>query len=156
MSDLYPKVEVSALLIGRGGKLLLDYNQSWSAFCFPITKVRDLPSKIPDGEGQRESALDAAVRAAVEMIGVPLAPDRLPKAIEADIGPYQQSGRDGQWKRYEFHLFGMKLTEEPKPLHGHTAIWLKPEEIRTHQPISPTTLMLLERLDRAVLAKLLA
>jgi hypothetical protein len=155
MSDLYPLVDVVALLIGRDGRLLLDYNEPWSAFCLPITKIHDLPATVPSGDG-REQPIDAAVRAAVEMLGTPLSADRIPRPIEADIPPYQQSGRDGHWKRYKFHVFGLKVNVDAKPLPGHVAIWLKPGELATHQPISPTIKVILDVVPKDVLAKLLA
>jgi hypothetical protein len=156
MSELYPLVDVVVLLIGRDGRLLLDYNEPWSAFCLPITKLRELPATVPNGEGGREAPMDAAVRAAVEVLGAPLSVDRFPKPVETDIPPYQQSSRDGQWKRYKFHLFSMKIAFDPRPLPGHTAVWLKPEELKTHQPISPTMTAILGALDKGTLAKLLA
>ena len=156
MSDFYESVDVVVLLIAKGGKLLLDYNAAWSAFCLPITKIRELPAKVPNGEGSREMPMDAAVRAAVEVLGAPLSIDRFPKPVETDIPPYQQSGRDGQWKRYKFHLYSMKIAFDPKPLPGHSAVFMKPEEFATHQPLSPTMTVIVKALDPATLAKLLA
>ena len=81
MSEMYPLIDVVALLISRDGRLLLDYNEPWSAFCLPITKLRDVQALVPDGEGRLETPQEAAVRAAVEVLGIPLAPDRLPKPV---------------------------------------------------------------------------
>ena len=49
----------------------------------------------------------------------------------------------------------MKINFDPQPLAGHSATWLKPEEILTHQPMSPTLPIILKALDKDVLAKLL-
>jgi hypothetical protein len=155
MNTFYPLIDVAVVLIGRGSRLVLDFKNPWSAFSLPITKLRDRPATIAGGES-RESPLDAAIRESVEVLSVPLAPDSLPERIDAEVPPYQQSGRDGLWKRYNFNVYGMTIKFNPRSLAGHEAVWLAPEQILTHQPISPTTSHVINSVSMLTLRRLAA
>jgi hypothetical protein len=138
MNSPYETVELAVVLIGHDGRLLLDYNAEWSGFCLPITTIHDLAPLVPEGEGRREQPREAARRAAVEVLGRPLAPAGEPQPLRVEVTPYHQSGRDGRWKRYQFHVFGLRTDVVPQPLPGHIAVWMTPQELRTHGPVSPT------------------
>ena len=147
MNELYPLVEVSVVLIEDAkGRLLVDYNEPWSGFTFPMTKVRDLPASSPNSEAPvKETALAAALRAAAEVLGRPLLSDALTQ-LPVELPPYTQSNRDGQWKRYTFHLFTLTMHEPVRPLPHHVANWLTIAELQSLEPMSPTVGRILESL----------
>lgn len=140
MSSPFPNVEVAVVVISnaKGDQFLADFNAEWGCFTLPMTKRRVLPPSHEKEQEQRETPLQAAMRAAVEVLGRPLLPHELPTPLLRDIPPFNRSGRDGQWKRYTYLPFEMKTELEPRPLPGHTAVWLSLEEFQTAEPISPT------------------
>lgn len=127
MADPFPLVDVAVVLIAdpRGERMLADYNPGWGSFTLPMTKVGELPPAAPGGA------------AAAEVLGRPVAAAALVR-LDVDVPPYQQSGRDGAWKRYRYHLFATRLEIDPHPLPGHAAVWLTPAEWATHEPVAPT------------------
>lgn len=129
MSDLYTPVDVAVVLITdpTGRMLLVDYSPKWHFFTFPMTKVDD---EIGAGV--------AAVRAAVEVLGCPFPPDGGPVPLGADIPVYQTSPRDGEKKRDHYLPYALKAGVAPQPLPGHVALWLTPDQLETHEPMSPT------------------
>ena len=138
MNQPYPLVEAAVVLItDRDGRYLLDFNDSWSSFTFPTTKLHDVPTMAPGVPTKPEAQPVAAARAAAEVLGRPIDPKAL-KPLTIEVPPYAQSGRDGDWKRYTFRLFTLKVTGEPKPLPGHAAVWLTRSELESLEPISPT------------------
>ncbi len=136
----YPLVDVAAVLIldATGKKLLVDYNPRWGGFSLPMTKLGAVPAAVPQGASAPEPADRAAVRAASEVLGRPIAPADRPVRLNHDVPPYHQSGNDGEWKRYHYHLFALKAAFTPQPLPGHVAVWLTPDELASHEPVSPT------------------
>jgi len=104
-----------------------------------------LPPAVEHGQSVLEEPLMAALRAAAEVLGHPLPRTSL-TPWNVEVEPYHQSGSDGQWKRYTFSLFRLTTAELPKPLTGHTAIWLDPKTIGDIDPISPTARMILAKL----------
>ncbi|HZZ79844.1 MAG TPA: hypothetical protein VFE62_15100 [Gemmataceae bacterium] len=148
MNATIPLVDLAVVLATDGeGRFLVDFNDNWSKFTFPMSKQRDVPAKTPNGAASRETALVAACRAAAEVLGRPVASSSLaPLALE--VPPYKQSGRDGVWKRYACRLFLLKVTAAPRPLAGHIALWLTRAELESLEPISPTVRAILEVLPR--------
>jgi hypothetical protein len=138
MSESYPLVELVVVLITDGeSRFLVDYNEPWGCFTFPSTKLHDPGSTMPPSREAKETPDEAAARATAEVLGRPLDPSALTKLPE-EVPPWNQSGRDGQWKRYTVHLFGLNTKMDPKPLPGHTALWLTRKELETLEPVSPT------------------
>ena len=139
----FPLVEVSVVVIAdETGRILLDFNESWNSFILPVSKRHLLPSADHHKTDEMEAPLDAAVRAAAEVIGRPIDPMAL-TVMDVDIPPWNQSLRDNKWKRYTYRVFKMTVTEPPKPVPGHVAVWATQEEIRTYGPISPTVRLIL-------------
>ena len=141
MSNSFPQVEVAAVLIVREDKVLLTYNPLWRAFTLPMTKLGQLPPATPNSPATLETPQHAAIRAATEALGRPLSPASFPVLHLNDPAHYDQSDRDGQWKRYTYHLFILKLSGSaaaPTPVDGVPAVWLSRAEIETHEPISKT------------------
>lgn len=138
MNEPFPIVELGvALIVDAEGRFLMDYSEPWGSFTFPMTKLGVVPAVVPDGPSTQESPLTAATRAAVEVLGRPMDPKTL-QALACEVPPYNQSGRDGQWKRYTVHLFRLTAKTQPNPLPGHVAVWLTRAELETLEPISPT------------------
>lgn len=146
MNDLYPLVEVAVVLVRDDtGRCLVDFNDAWGSFTFPMTKVREQPAVQPDGPTGREEPQAAACRAVAEVLGRPLPPGLL-QALACEVPPYRQSGRDGEWKRYTFRLFELTAKFDPKPLPGHSAAWLTRAELKRCEPMSPTVRKILDAL----------
>jgi len=142
----YPLADVSVVVIRDAeGRVLLDYNDNWGAFTLPMSKRHVLPPATEHGQPLTETPEVAASRAAAEMVGRPLDPATLTR-VDAAIDPYNQSGRDGQWKRYTYTVFVLTLTDEPKPLPGHVAVWVTKSELKVLQPLSPTVARVLSAL----------
>ncbi len=66
---------------------------------------------------------------------------------------YLFSRRDQRRKRYTYHVFGRRVTE-PAPRHalGWHTLWMKPEDFRTHAPVSPTAAFVVEHLSEELFA----
>ncbi|QDU18938.1 NUDIX domain-containing protein [Urbifossiella limnaea] len=139
MAEPFPVVDVAVVLIAdpRGERLLADFNPDWGSFTLPMSKVAVLPPASPGAAPTAESPARAAARAAAEVFGRPVDAAALVK-LHAEVPPYQQSGRDGEWKRYRYHLFASRVGAEPRPLPGHVAVWLTPAEFTDHEPVSET------------------
>jgi len=157
MSHAYQQVEIVVVLVydESSNRLLADYNHRWEAFTLPMTKGHEIPSAIENGPPTMETPLSAAIRAAVEVLGRPLSPFQLPEPMNIEIPMWEQSGRDGQWKRYHCLPFAMQAYFEPQPLPGHSAIWLTPAEFLTHEPVSPTARRILQAIPVAELRMVL-
>jgi hypothetical protein len=144
MAEQIKSVQLSAVLITDAeGRFLLDFNENWGSFAFPMSKQHELPATVPGGTVTVETSLGAALRAAAEILGRPLPPASL-KPLPVEMPPYNQSGRDGKWRRYSFHLFGLTIKFAPGPVSGHSAVWLTRAELETAEPISPTVRKILE------------
>ena len=135
-----PSVETVAVIIRRDEEILLVFNEKWSAFTLPMTKVRQWTDpNIPPARREEKPAA-AAVRAAAECLGKTLAVQ--PTHLK-DIRGYRQSDRDGVWKEYVIHVFTLPLPEEQpekEPWSGIRSEWLTADEILEgcRGPISPT------------------
>lgn len=149
----YPLVDVAVVLIldSTGERLLVDHNPRWSGFSLPMTKLGAVPAAAPGSPTTPEPAEHAAVRAAVDVLGRPLPPTGRPARLSHDVPPWHQSGRDGEWKRYRYHLFALKAAGTPHPRPGHVAVWLTPAELESHEPVSPTVRHVLTAVRMAVI-----
>lgn len=139
----FPLLDVAVTLIVQGGRILAVYNPAWGSFTLPMTKRREwYDPKVPKSR-HAEDWLDAAARAGAEWLGSTCSPELLFE----DNGDYQQSDRDGQWKRYHFQVFRLSIEGEPRLATGAIAEWLKPAEFFERRPISPTARYLIGKLQ---------
>jgi hypothetical protein len=88
---------------------------------------------------------DAAARAAAEWLGRTCDPEPLLD----DPGEFQQSDRDGTWRRYHFQAFRVPVKGHPDLVPGAVGEWLTPDEFLTRRPISPTARQLIGKLQEA-------
>lgn len=144
----FPEVEVAVSVIVRGNQILAVYNPKWMAFTLPMTKRRRWQDpNIPPA--QREEAwIDAAARAAAEWLGCTVTGlTELP----AEISPYHQSDREGQWNRYNFRIFRLTLEANQESLEGTVTQWLTHEQLldANRRPLSPTVRHVLQALIQA-------
>jgi hypothetical protein len=95
---------------------------------------------MPKGDHE-ERWIEAAARAAAEWLGRTCEPEFLD-----EFGEWQQSDRDGIWKRYNLQCFRVPVEDEPRLVAGAIAEWLTPADFLSRLPISPTA--------RHVIAKL--
>ncbi len=142
----FPQVEVSVVVLERGGLLLAEFNPNWKTFTLPMARLRRLHQV---GGPSHESPMDAAVRAAATALGRPLPPAQYPQPLTVALPPhYQLSGRE-QWKtkRYTYRPFARRVTDsEPRHALGWHTLWLKRGDFLTHQPISPSAMFVIEHL----------
>jgi hypothetical protein len=143
----FPVVDVAVTLITRGGRVLAVYNPRWGAFTLPMTRRRDWHDPAVAASHHGEDWADAAARAAAEWLGRTCDP----KPLLDDPGGYQQSDRDGAWKRYHFQTFQVALADDPALAPGAVVEWLTPAELLspTRRPISPTARHLIAQLQEA-------
>src|SRR4051794_7586397 len=91
-----PRVEVAvALVMNPNNQVLLVLNERWNAFNLPMTRRRR-------GRSTNEPMARAALRAAVEAMGVPVRP------VEGDhksLPARLQSGRQLATKDYVYEVF---------------------------------------------------
>jgi hypothetical protein len=148
----FPQVEVAVVVLERAGLVLAEFNPKWEMFTLPMARLRRLPGP---GEATREAAPEAALRAATKALGRPLHPSAFPKPLALDVPPhvYLSSRRDQRRKRYTYHVFGRRVTD-PNPRHalGWLVLWMKPDEFRTHAPVSPTAKFVVEHLSEDLFA----
>jgi hypothetical protein len=138
----FPTVEVAVALIAKGEQILAVYNPRWGSFTLPMTKRREWQDPEVPHARRHEDWVDAAARAGAEWLGRTCEPE----FVLDDPGGYQQSDRDGAWRRYHFQVFRVEVEGEPRLVEGAIAEWLTPVQILSRRPISPTA--------RYVIAKL--
>ena len=146
MSDPIESVEMAVtIILNENDEVLLDYSESWGVFTLPMTKIGLKPGLTPKSDPIPEAPEAAALRAAVEVLGRPLPTNNRPKPVAADIPPYQQSFRDGVWKRYAVRLFTLRApVGAPCPVAGHSAVWLPRHGLADLAPISPTVGLIMD------------
>ena len=138
VSALMPITEVVAVVVMKAGHILLAYNEKWGAFTLPMTKRRtwEDPSQKADAVREEEWE-DAALRAASEWLGstTKAKPEGLGQVPE-----FQQSDRDGKWKRYHTEAFRLVVEDSLDSAPGKSTEWLTVEDIldEDRRPISPT------------------
>jgi hypothetical protein len=138
----FPQLDVAVTLITWGERVLAVYNSRWGSFTLPMTKRRDWHDPNVAQSHHGEDWLDAAARAGAEWLGRTCEP----KPVLDELGEYQQSDRDGTWKRYHFRVFRVSVEGVPDLVPGAIAEWLTPAELLGRRPVSPTA--------RHVIAKL--
>jgi class 3 adenylate cyclase/tetratricopeptide (TPR) repeat protein len=147
MSDTsqFPIVPVSVVIVERAGFYLVEFNQKWNTFSLPMSRQRRL---MKGGVETRETALEAAVRSAAMAVGQPLDPARFPRPVPLR-SPYARirSRRTSQTKDYHYSVFAMRVVD-PLVRHalGWHTIWMRPEDLATHVPVSETVTRLLPHL----------
>lgn len=138
MSDIdVPVFDVAvALILDSEQRLLWAWNRGWGVFAWPMTKVRP-----------GESALQAAERAAAEVLGVPVqARKRLKPRADLYV-----SERDGTMKLYRYHVCRAEAHERFRktatPVVPH--IWLTASESLSgeYRPLSEPCLELAGQLQ---------
>jgi hypothetical protein len=135
---LLPLVDVAAVLVTNGNRILAVYNEKWGSFTLPMAKRRTWEGRPADKAGAHtEEWEDAAVRAAAEYLGRTLTSRPRPLVTLAE---FQQSDRDGQWKRYHLRAFKLAVDPDTRPSPAVVAEWLTADDFtdEKRQPISPT------------------
>jgi hypothetical protein len=133
----FPEVHVAVALVVRESRIFAVYNSEWSSFTLPMTKRRYWSDpNIPPAE-RDEEWIEAGARAAAEWLGTTVTGLT---ALNADLPPYQQSDRDGIWKRYDFRLFRLGLPAGCQPRGDVITQWLSVAEFldEDRRPISKT------------------
>jgi hypothetical protein len=133
-----PQVEAAvALVTNRSKEVLLVLNDPWGAFSPPITKRRR-------GKLENEPMPRAALRAAVEALGVPV---RLVEGEHRRLAAQLQSGRQLAIKNYVYEIYHV----EPHPDFADRLqirqphLWLSPHLVLSgaYEPISESARVIL-------------
>jgi hypothetical protein len=140
-----PIVNVAVTLIVHDNKILMVWNAKWGAFSLPMTKRREWHDPRYPASHRGEDWLDAAARAGAECLGRTCAPD----LVLDNIGEWNQSDRDGAWKRYQFQVFKLSVSDPAALVPGTAVEWLTPTEILNRRPISPTARYVIGKLQEA-------
>lgn len=138
INAILPMVDVVATVVLAEGRILTVYNQKWGAFALPTTKRRIWEDANAVEGSAREEAWDhAATRAAAEAMGCTLTTE--PQAL-GELPEFQQSDRDGAWKRYRLQAFMFEYDSIPDVHPVCVCEWLTPDQIldEARRPISPT------------------
>src|SRR5262249_49514358 len=129
--------------ITQGERILAVYNAKWGSSTLPMTKRRWWHDPNVPKSQRFEDWLDAAARSGAEWLGRTCHPD----FVFDDKGQYQQSVRDGQWKRDHFQVFRVALEGEPRLVNGAIAEWLTASDFSDRRPISPTARYVIGKLQ---------
>jgi hypothetical protein len=136
----FPPIEAVTVLIKKGDQVLLVFNEKWSSFTLPMTKIRQWQDPNIPAAHREEQPVDAAARAVAECLGQTTLVD--PKPVEgiSKIRGLRQGDRDGVWKSYSFHVFELALNDDQEPWHGIRTEWLPIDEVlnEKRRAISPT------------------
>ena len=134
------ELEVAAVLITQGSRVLVVYNAKWGSFSLPMTKRRKWDDPNIPVAHREESWTTAAARAAAESLG------RTVTGLEflADVPRFGQGDRDGAWKRYHFQVFRLAVPAGTELRPGTVGEWLTVDELLdpARGPISPTAVEL--------------
>ncbi len=142
-----PTVNVAVCLLAQGEKLALPWNANWGGFTTPMTKRRSWRDPNLPNADREEEWEDAAARAGAEVLGRTCEPH-----FVMDLGgEFQQSDRDGVWKRYHYQVFRLDLPKgEPVGTSPGTIVeWLSPVEVLEKRPITQSARMIVGRLIEA-------
>ncbi|NIY14611.1 MAG: hypothetical protein GWM98_06820 [Nitrospinaceae bacterium] len=138
VNAILPMVDVVASLVIAEGRILHVWNEKWGSFALPTTKRRSWedPNAVK-GSVREEDWEDACIRAAAEALGRTITEQ--PEEI-GEIPEFQQSDRDGAWKRYRLRAYRFEFDSAPEvhPVRIHE--WLSVEQVLddSRRPISPT------------------
>jgi hypothetical protein len=133
----FESVEVAVTLIVKGSAILAVFNPQWGAYTVPMTKRRSWQDPNTVNGPHLEDWEDAAIRARSEYI--PGTTTDSPRFL-LEIPEYQQSDRDGKWKRFRFSVYKMAVPENIASLTGLNCVWLSTDEFldARRRPISKT------------------
>ena len=122
-----PSIAV-AYIVDSQGRLLLAWNDKWGAFTLPMTKV--------DLEVPAETPVQAAVRAAAEVLGIP-ARVVAGKPVQFARG-LQKSDRDAEIKDYQYHVVQVEAHPDFASSLDHGVIWASIEKLQLseYHPVS--------------------
>jgi hypothetical protein len=133
----FEHVEVAVVVITRGEQILTVFNPRWGAYTLPMTKRRTQHDNRTAARPVTEEWEDTAIRARAEALqGTTTGTPR----FLFEIPEYQQSDRDGQWKRFHFRVFRFDFDGAATVLAHLPHEWLTREEIldARRRPISKT------------------
>ncbi len=94
MSKIIESVDVAVAIVEMSGHLLIERNENWGAFGFPMTRINGW-----------EKPQFAAARAASEVLGIPLVVT--PGRGVYETGGVQQSGKDGRVVNKNYSLVSL-------------------------------------------------
>jgi hypothetical protein len=150
ISGILPLVDVVATLIVKNNRILAVLNERWGSFSLPMSKRRSWEDPAAEkGIERQEEWEDAAIRAAVEWMGRTTTTE--PQFL-SEIGEFQQSDRDGKWKRYHMKAYRIRISDDAQePPAGRIAEWLTAEDFldENRKPISPTARHIISELRDA-------
>lgn len=138
VQGLMPITEVVAVIVMKAGRLLLVYNANWGAFALPMSKRRTWEDPSQKADAVREEDWeDTALRAASEWLG---GTTRAKPEALGQVPEFQQSDRDGKWKRYHTEAFRLEIEDDLGPAPGKSTEWLVVDDVldEDRRPISPT------------------
>ena len=147
MSDAgtFPVIQVAVTIVQRADFYLVEYNPKWESFSLPMSRQRRV---MTAGVAVTETPETAAVRAAAKVLGRPLNAAQFPRLVPLR-SPYARlrSGRDGKTKDYRYSVFAMRVSD-PVVRHslGWHTLWMRPEDLATHIPVSESVKLLLKHL----------
>jgi hypothetical protein len=149
VSGILPLVDVVATLVMKADRILAVYNDKWGSFTVPMTKRRSWEDASAEKGVERvEEWEDAAIRAAAEWMG--RTTTKRPEFL-SEVGEFQQSDRDGKWKRYHLRAFRLQVDDSVNPPSAKIAEWLRAEDFvdEKRNPISPTARHIIAELQLA-------
>jgi len=124
-SPMIPNVDVAVTLIVHGSHILAVYNPNWDQFTLPMTKRRHWQDPNVPASKRDEQWVDAAARAAAQWLGRTCFPE--PEFLY-DLAGFEQSDRDGIWKRYDFRVFRVRIEQREGIRSGEISEWLSAED----------------------------
>jgi ADP-ribose pyrophosphatase YjhB (NUDIX family) len=149
LGSIMPLVDVVATLIMKGDRILAVYNDKWGSFSLPMTKRRSWEDPVAEKGAERvEDWEDAAIRAASEWIGCTTTQKPQPLS---EVGEFQQSDRDGKWKRYHLQAYKLAVADDTQIPPARVAEWLTVDQLldENRKPISPTARHIVSELKLA-------
>ena len=141
----FAKLEISAVVIVRGGRILAVYNSSWGDFTLPMTKRRVWQDKRVQAV-QLESVEHAAARAFVETIGKTATGL---KPLPSHPSVFKQYDRNGEVTDVQITTFRHDLSPGIEPRADVMTEWLSVDEWldSRRMPISTTAIHILKHAE---------
>jgi hypothetical protein len=132
-------IAVALIKMGRD-KVALTWNDKWGAFVFPMTKIAAGPAA--------ESAEDAALRAAAEVLQLPVRV--VAGQTSRKMRTLQLSDSDGQIKDYHFTVVHIEVHPDfaAASISDRPVIFAPIDQLQAgeYQPISPSVKPILDEL----------
>ena len=151
-----PEVRLAAVAITRGPEFFTVFNPKWGAFTLPMTKRRVWTDPEVPAADHEEDPLHAASARRPRRWDGPSPPSSSPGPVElVELQPFQQSDRDGVWKLFRFDVFRMELPGGVTRAGGRSApsAWLTLDHLRSHQPVSPTAVRIVEAIHASAVLR---